>query len=585
MRQIKKGSTSISVDVYIIDSTDGTPELGVLFSASGMDLEYRREGAVVVNITEVTLAALTTAWTTGGFLEIGHGYYRLDVPDLAFATGANTVSVQGTVTGMIVLPQTIQLVDFDPEDGVRLGLTSMPAAAAEAPGGLFTRGTSAGQINQATDGQIDSNQVRIVNTVVPAPNTAGIPDVNVLEWVDTTVPAPNTAGVPDVNVQEWKDEVVPAPAATGVPDVNVTHFVDGAAPATAATGVPDVNTTHWIDGVIPAQGVTGVPEVNITHQVDTVVPAPSTAGIPDVNVKEINDNATPALVLEDLYGAAIRSTADSGGTNALVDTALSEATSDFWRGALLIFRSGTNAGHTAVVIDFNPGLDQIVFSPDVPSGVTTEDYTLIPALGYALVEAWDGTAVNPLSGGDVSVNVNRWLTGTPNSLNAGLVQADVERWTNQSIPATAAAGVPDVNVTHQGDGAIPAPANTGVPDVNVSHQGDGAIPAPAATGVPDVNTTHWIDGAIPTQNITGTPEVDIVAVEGTTTITEVTQGIPPATPGLLDMFGWWWAQWRNDSKVTSSERQVAGDDGVVRAKAPMSDDGSEFSPGELISGP
>lgn len=136
MRQVKKDSTNVSVDVYIIDSTDGTPELGVLFNTAGMDLEYRREGAAVVNITEATLAALTTAHTDGGFLEIGHGLYRLDLPDAAVATGAETVSIQGTVTGMIVLPQTVQLVDFDPEDGVRLGLTALPNAVADAAGGL-----------------------------------------------------------------------------------------------------------------------------------------------------------------------------------------------------------------------------------------------------------------------------------------------------------------------------------------------------------------------------------------------------------------------------------------------------------------
>lgn len=113
MRQVTQGSTNISVDVYIVDSTDGTPETGVLFNTSGMDLEYRREGAAAVNVTEVTLAALTTAHTDGGFLEIGHGYYRFDVPDAAFASGALSVSVQGTVTGMVVLPQTIQLTAFD----------------------------------------------------------------------------------------------------------------------------------------------------------------------------------------------------------------------------------------------------------------------------------------------------------------------------------------------------------------------------------------------------------------------------------------------------------------------------------------
>ncbi len=136
MRQIKKGSTDISVDVYIIDSTDGTPELGVLYDTAGIDLEYRREGAAVVNAIEATLAALTTAHTDWGFLEIGHGYYRFDLPNAAFATGANSVSIQGTVTGMIVLPQTIQLVDFDPEDAVRMGLTALPNANADAALGL-----------------------------------------------------------------------------------------------------------------------------------------------------------------------------------------------------------------------------------------------------------------------------------------------------------------------------------------------------------------------------------------------------------------------------------------------------------------
>lgn len=117
MRQVTKDSTDISVDIYIIDSTDGTPETGVVFNTSGIDLEYRREGAAVVNITEADLAtpALTDAHADGGFLAIGHGLYRLDVPDAAFATGVKTVSIQGTVTGMIVLPQTIQLIASNTE--------------------------------------------------------------------------------------------------------------------------------------------------------------------------------------------------------------------------------------------------------------------------------------------------------------------------------------------------------------------------------------------------------------------------------------------------------------------------------------
>ena len=135
---IKKGSTSKAVYLRIIDSTDGTPETGVVFNTSGIALWYRREGAVKVAITAVTLAALTTAWASGGFLHIGDGVYRLDVPDAAWATGANDVVVGGTVTGMIVKEFVVQLVDIDVNDTVRAGLTALPNAAAAATGGLPT---------------------------------------------------------------------------------------------------------------------------------------------------------------------------------------------------------------------------------------------------------------------------------------------------------------------------------------------------------------------------------------------------------------------------------------------------------------
>lgn len=135
-RTVKKGSLNVSVEIRIIDSTDGTPELGVLYNTSGIDLRYRRELSALVSITEVTLASLTTAHADGGFLEIGNGYYRLDLPDAACASGANRVLVTGTVTGMVVIGELIELVDYDPQDGVRLGLTALPNAVANAANGL-----------------------------------------------------------------------------------------------------------------------------------------------------------------------------------------------------------------------------------------------------------------------------------------------------------------------------------------------------------------------------------------------------------------------------------------------------------------
>jgi hypothetical protein len=48
-------------------------------------------------------------------MAIGNGKYRLDLPDAAFAAGANYVDFGGTVTGMIVLGGRVRLVDFDLE--------------------------------------------------------------------------------------------------------------------------------------------------------------------------------------------------------------------------------------------------------------------------------------------------------------------------------------------------------------------------------------------------------------------------------------------------------------------------------------
>lgn len=111
MRQIYKGSTDKSVTIRIVDSTDGTPETAVTAATAGLDLQYRRTGEAVVALTESDLAALTTAHTDGGMLHIGAGYYRVDPPDAAWATGADGVLVFGSVTGMVVIGAEIQLID------------------------------------------------------------------------------------------------------------------------------------------------------------------------------------------------------------------------------------------------------------------------------------------------------------------------------------------------------------------------------------------------------------------------------------------------------------------------------------------
>src|SRR5207248_2129195 len=66
------------------------------------------------------------------------------------------------------MDQVYTIVAFDPDDAVRLGLSALPNAVAEAAGGIFTRGSGAGQINQSANGQIDANTVKVSGTAQTA---------------------------------------------------------------------------------------------------------------------------------------------------------------------------------------------------------------------------------------------------------------------------------------------------------------------------------------------------------------------------------------------------------------------------------
>lgn len=134
-----------------VDATDGfTPETGLTFSSG--ELQISKAGGAFANFG-------------GTATELSDGMYYYE----ATATELNTVGIVGfkvEKTGVrLTLMQVGQVVPWDPYDAVRLGVTALPNANAEAAGGLFTRGTGAGQINQANNGNVDINVARWVGTI------------------------------------------------------------------------------------------------------------------------------------------------------------------------------------------------------------------------------------------------------------------------------------------------------------------------------------------------------------------------------------------------------------------------------------
>ncbi len=130
MRIITKGATSQSIQFFVLDSTTGAAVPSLVYNSSGLVAYYIRNREAPVAITLATLANNNSAWSSGGFKEIhttqSPGEYRLDVPDAAFATGVDSVSiVVFGVTGMDPVREEIQLSVIDLQNPASIFTTAM----------------------------------------------------------------------------------------------------------------------------------------------------------------------------------------------------------------------------------------------------------------------------------------------------------------------------------------------------------------------------------------------------------------------------------------------------------------------------
>lgn len=135
--RVLRQSIARTIMVFLTSSADHVS--GV--AAATLTITASKAGAAFASITPVVT-------------DRGNGWYSIALT----ATDTNTLGdlvIRATAAGADPIDTLMQVVSYNFEDAVRLGLTSLPNAAAAAAGGLFTRGTGAGQINQTTNGRID----------------------------------------------------------------------------------------------------------------------------------------------------------------------------------------------------------------------------------------------------------------------------------------------------------------------------------------------------------------------------------------------------------------------------------------------
>ncbi len=113
---IPAGSTSETVNVLIADSSSptGAGLTGLTFSTSGLVAAYTFRRTAATSISLATLAAVTSAYSSGGFKEIDAvkcpGLYRLDIPDALLAAGNGrfvNITLQGAAN---MVPLTIEII-------------------------------------------------------------------------------------------------------------------------------------------------------------------------------------------------------------------------------------------------------------------------------------------------------------------------------------------------------------------------------------------------------------------------------------------------------------------------------------------
>lgn len=141
---IKRGAADVTVYVMAYDSasTTGGRKTGLAYNTASLTAYYVRD---LGSATAITLATqtVTGAHADGGFVEVSSanmpGLYRLDLPDAVCAAGAGAaiVTLKGA-TGMVQVDLEIELVNYDPADGTRMGLTALPNATPAGAGGLPT---------------------------------------------------------------------------------------------------------------------------------------------------------------------------------------------------------------------------------------------------------------------------------------------------------------------------------------------------------------------------------------------------------------------------------------------------------------
>jgi hypothetical protein len=147
--QLNNTSRSEYIFIQNSSSTTGAGLTGLTYLSAGLTAAHVVERGTASSIGLATLASASAAWSSAGFVEVDAalmpGVYRFDVPNVVFATADKSVVMLKGATNMAPVVLEYQIVGFNPDDAVRLGLTAIPNVAQGTTGAIST-GNATGQV-------------------------------------------------------------------------------------------------------------------------------------------------------------------------------------------------------------------------------------------------------------------------------------------------------------------------------------------------------------------------------------------------------------------------------------------------------
>jgi len=239
---------------------------------------------------------------------------------------------------------------------------------------------------------------------------------------------------------------------------------------------------------------------------------------------EVESEVNDALLALGVERAIVLGTADSGTTTTVVDATRTEADTDYFKGDLIRFTSGTIIGQVRFITSFTPGSDTITFSPATTQAVGTNTYEIISA-GRVDLELWRGTQPLNLTSQRVQSEIasvsatiisklRSYRSGTHDAggttttfSHTALAEADIDHWKGMLVLFTSNATDGQVRLitASTAAGAITyAPATTQLVDINTYE----ILTAGA------VNVRRWLEAALAAPTVAGVPEVDMTHLGG-----------------------------------------------------------------------